>query len=92
MTSRPLWFPGAARVAQSNLRRFTGAINPRLETYAEIHRFSVNEPEAFWSAVWDFCAVKAEARGSQILIDGDKMPGARFFPDARLNYAENMLR
>ncbi len=92
MTSRPLWSPSEARVARSNLRRFTGTINPRLETYADIHRFSVNEPEAFWSAVWDFCAVKAETRGSRILIDANKMPGARFFPEARLNYAENLLR
>ena len=92
MISRPLWFPGAARMAQSNLRRFADTINPRLEIYADIHRFSVNEPEAFWSAVWDFCAVKAETRGARILIDGNKMPGAHFFPEARLNYAENLLR
>ncbi|MGQ0484562.1 MAG: AMP-binding protein, partial [Hyphomicrobiales bacterium] len=92
MTERPLWTPSAERVAQSNLRRFTAAIDPRLETYGDIHRFSVNEPEAFWSALWDFCGVKAETRGSRVLIDGDKMPGARFFPGARLNYAENLLR
>ncbi len=92
MTLRPLWSPSAQRVAQSNLRRFTAAINPRLETYADIHRFSVNEPEAFWPALWDFCGVKCETRGGRVLIDGDKMPGARFFPDARLNYAENLLR
>ena len=55
-------------------------------------RFSVEEPEAFWSAVWDFCGVKAETRGERVLVDADKMPGARFFPDARLNYAENLLR
>ena len=92
MTLRPLWSPSGTRVAQSNLRRFIDTINPHLETYADIHRFSVNEPEAFWSAVWDFCAVKAETRGSRILIDANKMPGARFFPEARLNYAENLLR
>jgi acetoacetyl-CoA synthetase len=92
MTERPLWTPNAERVAQSNLRRFTVAINPRLQTYADIHRFSVNEPEAFWTALWDFWGVKSETRGSRILIDGNKMPGARFFPDAKLNYAENLLR
>ncbi len=42
--------------------------------------------------MWDFCDVKAEQRGTSVLIDADKMPGARFFPDARLNYAENLLR
>ena len=54
--------------------------------------YSVEQPEAFWSALWDFCAVKAETRGERVLIDRDSMPGARFFPEARLNYAENLLR
>ena len=92
MTLPPLWSPNETRMARSNLRRFSEAINPRLASYADIHRFSVNEPEAFWSALWDFCEIKAETRGARVLIDGNRMPGARFFPEARLNYAENMLR
>ena len=48
--------------------------------------------EDFWTAVWDDCGVIAETRGERVLADGDKMPGARFFPDARLNFAENHLR
>ncbi len=51
----------------------------------------MEQPEAFWSLLWDFCGVRAETRGSRVLVDGGKMPGARFFPDARLNYAENLL-
>ncbi len=46
---------------------------------------------AFWDLVWDFCGVIGD-KGERALVDGDKMPGARFFPDARLNFAENLLR
>ncbi len=90
MTERPLWTPGADRIAASNLARFMAPLGFR--SFEEVLRFSVEEPEAFWSGLWDFCDVKAERRGEQVILDGTKMPGARFFPDARLNYAENMLR
>jgi acetoacetyl-CoA synthetase len=64
----------------------------KLQSYADILEFSTEKPEAFWSTLWEFCGVKAETRGNRVLIDGNKMPGGRFFPDARLNYAENQLR
>ena len=96
MTDRPLWMPSAERRANSSLQRFIAGINRRfglsLSTYEDIHEFSVSQPENFWSEVWDFCGVKAETRGSRILIEGARMRDARFFPDARLNYAENLLR
>ena len=56
-----------------------------------MHRWSIEDRAAFWSLLWDFCGVIGE-RGGPALVDGDKMPGASFFPDARLNYAENLLR
>ena len=90
MTERPLWTPDSARTASSNLWRFMEPLG--LKSFEEVRRFSVDEPEAFWSAVWDFCGVKAETRGRRVLVDAAKMPGAKFFPDARLNYAENLLR
>jgi acetoacetyl-CoA synthetase len=90
MTERPLWTPDSSAATASALWRF---MEPRgFRSFADVLRFSVEEPEAFWSGVWDFCAVKAERRGERVLVDGHKMPGARFFPDARLNYAENLLR
>ena len=96
MTDLPLWTPSLERQAGSNLRAFTDSVNARLglalDSYDDIHAFSVLRAPEFWSAVWDFCGVVAETRGSRLIIDGDKMPGARFFPDARLNYAENLLR
>jgi acetoacetyl-CoA synthetase len=62
----------------------------KLDGYAALHRFSIDNREAFWSAVWDEFGVIGE-KGKRILVD-DRMPGATFFPDARLNFAENLLR
>ncbi len=90
MTDRPLWTPGPERIAASNLHRFMTPLG--FSSFDEVLGFSVNEPEAFWRTVWDFCGVISSHRGTRVLLDGDRMPGARFFPDARLNYAENLLR
>ncbi|WP_406857629.1 acetoacetate--CoA ligase [Alsobacter sp. KACC 23698] len=90
---RPLWTPSAERVASTALIRFRDAFNAReglsLKTYAELHAASIERREAFWSLVWDFAGVKGE-KGARILAD-DHMPGASCFPDARLNFAENLL-
>jgi acetoacetyl-CoA synthetase len=59
--------------------------------YTGLHRWSLARRDAFWSRVWEFCGVIGE-RGARTLVDGGKMPGARWFPDARLNFAENLLR
>jgi acetoacetyl-CoA synthetase len=90
MTERPLWTPDSAAVTSSALWRFMQPLG--LRSFDEVLRFSVDQPEDFWRAVWDFCEVKAETRGARVLVDGHLMPGARFFPDARLNYARNLLR
>ncbi len=60
-------------------------------SYEELHAWSVAHSEDFWSRVWDFCGVIGE-KGARTLLDGERMPGARWFPDARLNFAENLLR
>jgi acetoacetyl-CoA synthetase len=66
-------------------------LDPVVCDYPTLHAFSVREPTAFWRAVWEFCEVSGKA-GTRALIDGDKMPGAHWFPDARLNFAQNLLR
>ena len=60
--------------------------------YAGLHRFSVDEPERFWLTVWDYCGIVAEQRGEVVLADPGRMPGASWFPQARLNFARNLLR
>jgi acetoacetyl-CoA synthetase len=95
MAQEPLWRPAAARVAGSRLNAFRIAVNRRWQIdcpdYASLWRWSVARPEAFWTTVWDECRVLGE-HGPTVLENGDRMPGARWFPQARINYAENLLR
>ena len=58
---------------------------------ADLHPWSVGEPELFWREVWDFCEVVASEPPERVVADADRMPGARWFEGARLNYAENLL-
>src|SRR5262245_12131828 len=94
--SEPLWRPNPARVAEANLTAFMRLAAERSATpipdFAALHRWSIAAPADFWSLLWDYAGVVAETRGEVVLADGDRMPGARFFPEARLNFAENLLR
>ncbi len=90
-----LWTPTAERVASSNLTAFMAQSDARWQhgarTYDELHAWSVTKPEEFWQSLVAFAGLKAASWGERVLADGDKMPGACFFPDARLNFAENLL-
>ena len=92
----PLWEPSAERIEAANLTAFMGQIEhdwgAACHDYAALYDFSTGEMEKFWCSVWDFCEVIAESRGEVVLSDPEQMPGARFFPEARLNFAENLLR
>ena len=95
----PLWTPSAERIAAAPLTAFARIAAERagrpLGSYADLHAWSVDDRAAFWSLVWDFCGVVGDrgAIGEQrVLADGERMPGAACFPDARLNFAENLLR
>lgn len=94
--SEPIWRPAPDRIARSNLTAFMALVNARhglsVRDYGELHRFSVEQPDKFWIAVWDFCEVIAEHRGETVVTGYDKMDGARWFPDARFNLARNLLR
>jgi acetoacetyl-CoA synthetase len=96
MTDQPLWTPSEKVKSSSNLWRFMDGVNRaeglELRSYEDILAYSTNRAESFWARLWDFCGVKAQTRGERVLADGDKMPGGRFFPDAILNYAENLLK
>jgi acetoacetyl-CoA synthetase len=62
-----------------------------LADYSDLYEWSVAHPAEFWRGVWDFCGVVAEGSPETVLVDAERMPGARWFPDTRLNYAENLL-
>ncbi len=90
---RPIWQPSERR---NNLHEFAEAIGLSAESNEELarrlHRFSIENPGKFWEAVWDFCGVAGEKGSAPFILNGDRMPGAQFFPEARLNYAENLLK
>jgi acetoacetyl-CoA synthetase len=60
--------------------------------YGALYQWSIDEPQKFWKSVWDFGGIIAQRRGRVVLRNGDKMPGAQWFPEARLNFAQNLLR
>ncbi|OGA66644.1 MAG: acetoacetate--CoA ligase [Betaproteobacteria bacterium RIFCSPLOWO2_12_FULL_65_14] len=96
MAPEKLWEPSERAIEEAQLTQFARQVvrKRRLElnSYPEFYRWSVDRPEEFWSDVWDYCGVIASRKGSTVLVDGDKMPGARWFPEARLNFAENLMR
>ncbi|HXP12624.1 MAG TPA: acetyl-coenzyme A synthetase N-terminal domain-containing protein, partial [Stellaceae bacterium] len=91
---QPLWRPAPERAAETNLARFAAEAGKRwnksFSGMADLHRWSISAPEEFWRSVWDWGGVIAKTPGKAVLIDGDKMPGAQFFLEARLNFAENL--
>ncbi len=89
IAATPLWTPNPATVGDTRMAQFMQATGHG--RYAELWQWSVDKPEEFWPQVWRFCGAVGE-RGETVLEDGGKMPGARWFPQARLNYAENLLR
>ena len=86
---KPLWTPSRERAQASELARFMRLAGKT--SYEELHRWSIERSAEFWELVWRFAEVRGEM-GDRRLIDADRMPGARWFPDARLNYADNLLR
>jgi acetoacetyl-CoA synthetase len=92
---KPLWRPTPERVAKTQVMAVVAEANRRhgltLANYRDLHAWSVAHGAEFWDLIWDYCGVVGE-KGARRLIDGDKMPGAQFFPDAKLNFAENLLR
>ncbi len=90
-----LWTPSPERVARARITTFRRHLERRwdvaLADYRALHTFSILCPDAFWMSVWEYCGILGEM-GDRVVSDLDRMPGARFFPEARLNFAENVLR
>ena len=93
--SKPLWQPTPEQVALASITRFTQEAESQwgrtFRDYRTLHDWSVKQPEEFWISVWDFCGILAATRGKRVLERLSAVPGARFFPDARLNFARNLL-
>jgi len=104
--TEPLWTPEPDAISKSNLVRFMETVaqdepgfashysrdvSPS-ENYDALHAFSIHNAAAFWAALWKFAGVRGEMGDAPYLANGSQMPGAAFFPDAQLNFAENLLR
>ena len=91
-----LWSPSRKIKEESNLNQFIKNFVDEFKNqsdvkYEELWKWSIEKPEKFWDSIWDYSNVLGE-KGDILLKDKDKMPGARFFPNAKLNYTENVLK
>ena len=95
-TPTPLWEPSPERKAQANLTAFISEVNARwsagVADHASLYEWSIREPERFWQSVWSFTGVVGVMGDGPYLRNADRMPGASWFPNAELNFAENLLR
>ena len=91
-----LWQPSVERRGNANITRFMKSVREGygidVTEYAALYRWSIENPAFFWDLMWQFADIKAAWKGDIVLLYEDKMPGAKWFPEARLNYAENLLR
>ncbi len=91
----PLWQPDPSRIERTRLAAFIALLERRghgpFANYESLHWFSVDQPGAFWNAVWDFVGVIG-TKGEQPIARAKQIFDTRFFPDASLNVAENLLR
>lgn len=96
MTDQILWRPSKETIETANLTRFIATIRQEygapIAEYKDLYRFSIENPEKFWKSVWSFCHIIAKTQGNRFLIEAQDMKAAKFFPDAQLNFAENLLR
>jgi len=95
VTDTPLWRPTDQQISATNMTAFIRAVeddwNINLPDYAALYDFSIAELEKFWVSLRDYTCVIAETWGETVLENPAAMPGARFFPDGRLSFAENLL-
>ena len=91
-----LWKPSEDRIQKTNMYRFMNVVNEKygktFTEYAPLYEWSIENIAEFWNTFWDFSDIKVSAPYHQVVDDPDKMPGAKWFSGARLNFAENLLR
>jgi acetoacetyl-CoA synthetase len=94
--SKPLWKPSEQRIKDSNMYRFMQIVNQTYGTsftdYDGLYQWSVKNIEAFWAEMWRFADIKFSKDYQTVIDDSTRMPGAHWFTESRLNFAENLLR
>ena len=90
-----LWKPSSEDITKSNLYDFLAWLERNnqvsINEYPTLYNWSIYNSADFWNAVWDYCGVIGDKGGKQVIVDADHMIDTQWFPDARLNYAENLL-
>ena len=94
--TQPMWQPSQSRIEQTNLWRFIQSINDThqldITDFHQLHQWSIDYSDLFWEQIWHQCNLVASHKGNIILHDSSKMPGALWYPEAKLNFAENLLK
>ena len=94
--NRLLWEPSEEQRKQSNITRFINFANQKYDleiaSYDELYSWSIENISDFWAAVWEFFGIKSSSAYDRVVDDFAQFPGAKWFPGARLNFAENLLR
>lgn len=90
-----MWQASQERAAQANITKFIHFVNETyhltINNYADLYDWSTEQPEKFWQSVWQFGDVHCSVPAKHILENANKMPGAQWFTEAKLNFAENLL-
>lgn len=91
----PLWTPSSKQIVNSPMSEFVRRVEASegitFSDYTSLHKWSCQSGAKFWDMLWNYAGVIGD-KGERIVVDEEKMPGAQYFPDARLNYAENLLK
>ena len=94
--THPLWQPSEKRIKSTNMYRFMSLVNEKFnkdfQEYTGLWEWSVENLEDFWSTAWDFLDIKASVPYTKAVENPDKMPGAKFFSNCKLNFAQNLLQ
>jgi len=93
---QPLWIPSKEGIATAHMTRFIQFVNERnrkaFSGYFDLYDWSVESIADFWGSVWDFLEIRASKKSERAVNDLTRFPGTEWFPGARLNFSENLLR
>jgi len=94
--SEILWRPSSERLETANITRFIHYLQSErgvdMPDYPALYEWSVQQPQEFWVSVWEFCGIRAQGEMVPAVVNEQQMPGAQWFPNIRLNFAQNLLR
>ncbi len=95
-TNKLLWKPNSEKIKKTSINKFIQHINSiykiKIENFTSLHKWSVENRSDFWNEIWDFYKIIGDKGNKPYLDPENNLPGTKFFPRGKLNYAENMLK